>query len=169
MSEAAAYSKCACDHCAGRIEFPVEAAGMTIDCPHCEAKTTLVVSASAVPKSRSRRIRKRIVLPIAFAIVASLLFLGLIARPRSLAVRSLRFERASLSNPGAVYGEIENTSRRSRKNVRVEIDLLNSRGELLWRATDYTGELNGKGRWHFRALVLDPNVVTGRVARVHGE
>ena len=38
------YLKGECRECHGHIEFPVEAAGMTIDCPHCGKPTDLVLA-----------------------------------------------------------------------------------------------------------------------------
>ncbi len=35
------HAKCACQHCGTHIEFPLEAAGMTFACPHCEQPTEL--------------------------------------------------------------------------------------------------------------------------------
>jgi len=37
------YSKGACQHCGGHIEFPTEGAGQTIRCPHCQWNTVLSV------------------------------------------------------------------------------------------------------------------------------
>jgi hypothetical protein len=39
------YFKGACSHCRGHIEFPVEATGMTTDCPHCGKPTELLLPA----------------------------------------------------------------------------------------------------------------------------
>src|SRR5438309_4258732 len=39
------YLKGECAHCRGHIEFPAEAAGMTIDCPHCGKPTELLLAA----------------------------------------------------------------------------------------------------------------------------
>ncbi len=36
-----AYIKCGCINCAGHIEFPAAALGMTVACPHCGLKTLL--------------------------------------------------------------------------------------------------------------------------------
>lgn len=47
----AGYLKCACQHCAGPIEFPVHGVGMQIDCPHCGQKTTLRRLPTAPPAS----------------------------------------------------------------------------------------------------------------------
>ena len=35
------YLKCACPACGGRIEFPAEALGRLVDCPHCGKQTSL--------------------------------------------------------------------------------------------------------------------------------
>lgn len=40
------FIKCPCRHCGGRIEFPTQAIGMTVDCPHCGQKTLLGRAAS---------------------------------------------------------------------------------------------------------------------------
>lgn len=40
MSETA-YAKCACRACGKRLEFPVEAAGAAVPCPHCNQETLL--------------------------------------------------------------------------------------------------------------------------------
>jgi ribosomal protein L7/L12 len=34
-------SKCDCQHCGGHIAFPSEAAGQTVECPHCKCETLL--------------------------------------------------------------------------------------------------------------------------------
>ena len=39
------HSKCVCQHCGGRIEFPSEGAGNTVPCPHCKWPTLLVCAA----------------------------------------------------------------------------------------------------------------------------
>src|SRR5689334_8555589 len=32
-----------CSHCSGPIEFPADALGMTVDCPHCGQQTELML------------------------------------------------------------------------------------------------------------------------------
>jgi hypothetical protein len=44
------YLKGSCQHCGGHIEFPVELVGTTIDCPHCQKPTDLLLAA---PKEQS--------------------------------------------------------------------------------------------------------------------
>ena len=35
------FLKCRCQHCRGRIEFPIESVGTTVACPHCGEETDL--------------------------------------------------------------------------------------------------------------------------------
>ncbi len=44
-------SKCDCQHCGGHIAFPSEAAGQTVECPHCKNETLLFL-----PPAESKRI-----------------------------------------------------------------------------------------------------------------
>ncbi len=37
----AKFSKCSCEHCGTHLEFPEDAAGATVACPHCQGQTTL--------------------------------------------------------------------------------------------------------------------------------
>ena len=46
MSEEAKFD---CQHCGGHIEFPAEMAGQTINCPHCQLETQLVILPDASP------------------------------------------------------------------------------------------------------------------------
>jgi hypothetical protein len=39
------YLKAECGQCRGHIEFPVDAVGMTVDCPHCGKPTELLLAA----------------------------------------------------------------------------------------------------------------------------
>jgi Zn-dependent protease with chaperone function len=39
------YAKCGCQNCGTHIEFPLEAAGMMVDCPSCKQSTTLSLDA----------------------------------------------------------------------------------------------------------------------------
>ena len=48
------FLKCACAHCAGRIEFPAEVAGQAVDGPHCGKKTSL----QSVPVAQTADVEK---------------------------------------------------------------------------------------------------------------
>jgi Zn finger protein HypA/HybF involved in hydrogenase expression len=52
MSEPA-YLKCPCRQCGGNIEFPAEAAGATVNCPHCSGQTVLALPDSPAGESTS--------------------------------------------------------------------------------------------------------------------
>jgi hypothetical protein len=41
------FLKCSCTECKGHIEYPADAAGATIECPHCQKPTLLTVEAAA--------------------------------------------------------------------------------------------------------------------------
>lgn len=85
---------------------------------------------------------------------------------RGLGARVLAFERAATSSPGAVHGVVENQSRRLRHSVRVELELLNGRGDVMWVTTAFAPILSPNQSWSFRTSVIDPNAVTARVSRV---
>lgn len=64
---ASRYFKCLCQHCRGRIEFPIEGVGTTIACPHCGEETDLSLPESndvdrAVERTRAWAIGGVIVL-----------------------------------------------------------------------------------------------------------
>ena len=74
MSEPAEI-KSACEHCGGHIQFPAEAVGMAVDCPHCGWRTQLTAPATPAlptttrgPATASRRSGPRL-------LAAGLLFL----------------------------------------------------------------------------------------------
>ncbi len=64
---ASRYFKCLCQHCRGRIEFPIEGVGTTVACPHCGEETDLSLPESdevdrAVERTRGWAIGGLIVL-----------------------------------------------------------------------------------------------------------
>lgn len=40
------FLKCNCEHCGGRIEYPAEAVGANVACPHCQQETPLKVESA---------------------------------------------------------------------------------------------------------------------------
>lgn len=164
------YTKGACGLCGGHIEFPAEATGRSVVCPHCGGTTALNVSAAA-PAPRKRGALKWVAIVTAclvFAAVAlvAIKFCFFGKMPRGVSAKVHSFERASANNPGAVVGVVENRASRQRHGVRVEIELLNSRGQPLWSTTAFAPAIEPNKSWSFRASVVDPNAVTARVARV---
>jgi uncharacterized paraquat-inducible protein A len=60
------FLKCSCQHCGERIEYPVEAAGMTLTCPHCQTQTELMVE---VPEPSATPLRRTWLVWSAFAVL----------------------------------------------------------------------------------------------------
>jgi hypothetical protein len=50
-------AKCGCTQCSNHIEFPVDAAGAEVQCPHCGQPT--VLSLQAPPAAEGERPRRR--------------------------------------------------------------------------------------------------------------
>jgi hypothetical protein len=42
----AGFLKCSCEHCGGRIEYPADAVGANVACPHCQRETPLKLDSS---------------------------------------------------------------------------------------------------------------------------
>ena len=63
-------------------------------------------------------------------------------------------------------GWLKNETDRQRFGVTVEIDLLDSGGAKLGRATDYAPVIEPRAEWKFRALLTPKNVASARVTGV---
>jgi hypothetical protein len=61
-------------------------------------------------------------------------------------------------------GTLTNATRRQRFGVKLELDLLDDAGQKLGTAKDYVANLESGGTWHFRALVVEPNAVSAKIA-----
>jgi len=48
------FARCSCQHCGTHIEFPLEAADMTADCPHCQKPTLLSLDAPPTPSAHGK-------------------------------------------------------------------------------------------------------------------
>lgn len=75
MPQPDSFAKCSCQHCGGHIEFPIEAAGQKVTCPHCKWPTLLSLAHTApVEIGGGPAVRKRIYLT--FGIAASLVVMA---------------------------------------------------------------------------------------------
>jgi hypothetical protein len=63
------YLKGECQHCGGHLEFPVEAAGMAADCPHCGKQTDLLL---APPPEESSGSHKAVVWTVIAVVILAL-------------------------------------------------------------------------------------------------
>ena len=55
-----AFLKTACDHCAGRIEFPTGLAGHLVACPHCTRLTRLAPPIPSLPSETTAELLSRV-------------------------------------------------------------------------------------------------------------
>ncbi len=60
IAPATAYLKTACEHCAGRIEFPTGLAGHLVACPHCARLIRLVPPIPSLSSETTADLLKRI-------------------------------------------------------------------------------------------------------------
>jgi hypothetical protein len=92
------FLKGECQHCAGHLEFPVEMAGLSTECPHCHEQTELLLAA---PPEEPTVPRRTIVWAIIGVVVLSFgLIAALVALKRAerWAARQKRQPELSASN-----------------------------------------------------------------------
>jgi len=65
-----------------------------------------------------------------------------------------------------VVGTLENTSAQPRFGIRLELDLLDRTGAKIDSARDYCETIAARQTWSFRAMVLDSNAVTAKLAAI---
>jgi hypothetical protein len=76
------FVKGECPHCSGHLEFPADAAGETVECPHCHQPTSLIALGSPNKNGNPRRGRWIVVFAVlAVAAMAVALWLGKKAGP----------------------------------------------------------------------------------------
>jgi hypothetical protein len=190
------YLKCSCLHCRGHIEFPADAIGANIDCPHCGAKTELYLPEPVSTGSGSKK-------PLVVAVVGLLIVaVGLGAAysalntARKMAQKKLEAAKAAAApaqppappqpppskdgfstslielekTPGSTLvhavGTVTNDMKKQRFGVRIEIELLDAAGKTIGTAKDYTKVLDENAEWHFHALVMNAKADSARLAWV---
>lgn len=191
------FQKAGCALCGGKIEFPVTAAGMTVECPHCHGQTEL----QPVP-STTRNLWRLLI----FGVVGVGLAVGVLfafkakrtdnvetspagpvpgansvtasaekpTRPKSLddlkLMGNVSIEKAKGSRLSYAMGTLKNDSDHQRYGVKVEIDVFDEAGnKLATQANDYLQSLEPGKEWNFRALVVDVKAVTAKLASVKEE
>jgi hypothetical protein len=68
------FVKGACRHCSGQLEFPAEATGETITCPHC-GQPTVLAAGELTPKKKSIWVIFALVIVMAGGLAGALLIL----------------------------------------------------------------------------------------------
>lgn len=182
-----------CQHCGGTIEFHAEHTGTSAECPHCGQPTELML---AVPPDEESPVRKKAILfaVIALVILVGGLVAMNFALKRAkrlqgqrqpieaapakssqpadpFAAQQLRVSPVTVvagSGSSLVYatGTIVNLSLRQRFGVKVELELFDVAGVKVGGASDYQKLIEPNGEWKFRAMVMDKNAVTAKVAAI---
>jgi hypothetical protein len=93
------YLKCECQHCGNHLEFPADAIGMAVDCPHCRQQTELTLS---TPPELSAPAPKNMTWIIAGIVI---LLIGVIATVASFVVLNRLAKRNQRHTPVAVTKE----------------------------------------------------------------
>ena len=72
------------------------------------------------------------------------------------------------ANSSLVYanGTLKNEADKQRFGVTVEIELLDRAGKVIGTAKDYTAVVEPRSEWRFRALLVQKNVASARIASV---
>jgi hypothetical protein len=183
------FSKCECRHCAGHIEFPKDAAGQTVPCPHCGKLTEL----GANPGKRS-------FLPLIIAVVLFIVISGVsvwfvlqkknepsaglqtnpsavtnvsVAKKPSDGIITNQFSVSGVkltktTNSSLIYvtGKVRNLSDQKRYGVKVEFSLLTANAAPAGNASDYASSIDPDSDWNFKALVLDSKAATARLSSI---
>jgi hypothetical protein len=177
------FSKCECRHCTGHIEFPIEAGGATIACPHCGQPMELPNSPLTAKKPRSA-LALLIIALVSATVTASLMILlkhkatpsapkltttpatnaALVqvieeATTNGFAISALKLENLTGSSLVYVTGTIRNLNDRQRFGVKAEFSLLTTNGTAAGTASDYAATLEKNGVWKFKALVMESKAV----------
>ena len=81
-------------------------------------------------------------------------------------VTAINLEKTAGSSLIYAVGTLTNPSDRQRFGVKIEIDLFDAAGQKLGAAKDYQQVLEPKGKWQFKALVVDSKAASAKVASV---
>jgi hypothetical protein len=84
------HFKCACQHCGNHIEAPSEAAGLSIECPHCGQQTELV--APAIRQKPGANLKIIIYLAGGVLVLAAAIVIALFVHQRATARAQLQRE-----------------------------------------------------------------------------
>jgi len=190
------FVKGECRACGGHLEFPAEAAGETIECPHCGKPTKLAAGAALNQAGISRRKRLAIAVALFLAAVIPTLLLVLNKphaaassalvtkavstntpaapavpadeiRTNDFAVSAIRLEKTPGSSLVYATGKIRNLGDRRRFGVRVELNLFDKNARPIGLAKDYQPLLEPGAEWHFKAMVMESKVVSARLNSIH--
>jgi len=184
-----------CQHCGGPLVFPADEIGTTSVCRHCGQPTELRLAlppgtgssgrAKAVgftvillvillgglggaiwALKRAQRMSARLQAARAGSVSPMVSQSADAFAAAGFRVGPVRLEKASGSATGHAVGTIANLLNRQRLGVRVELDLLDARGDQVGVATDYQPALKPNAEWQFRAMVSEKQAVAARIVAI---
>jgi hypothetical protein len=182
-----------CQHCGGQFTFPAESVGLTSACPHCGRRTELLLATP--PQEPTVPVKTMIYTALAVLILLGGLVGAMIAvnrlqhtaqQRKSAAVpdrstvpattngftaAGFRISTITLEKtPGssAVYavGTIRNTAARPRRDLKVELELLNAAGQRVGTTAGQHSALEPNAEWRFKMLVEIPKVASARIISI---
>lgn len=178
------FRKTSCTHCGGHIEYPPEAVGMTVPCPHCFAATTLPGNDVKGRPSHWRWVFGLGILLLVGASAGWFLFhfqhpnadlqSSVIPQPppadlqrlKELAFWDIALERKEGSTITHAVGRVLNESKHTRYGIEIHLQIADELGRPVGNAKDYIERLDAGQNGHFRALVIKREAATARVIRV---
>lgn len=190
------YLKCACDNCGGKIEYPAEGIGSTIPCPHCGTPTELTLEAPADFSADKSHTSKWIVAGVLILLVGVLgVISAVLIAPRLLKkartmpsiatnvpvdtppapsgqiineflITNVALEKTPASTLVYATGMVKNETEKQRFGVTVELESLDARGAKIGTARDHAPVIEPRAEWKFRALLVQKNVASVRVASI---
>ena len=86
--------------------------------------------------------------------------------PGDFKTGAIQFERKPGSGLVYAVGVVKNNSARQRFGVKIELNLLDSRGQKMGAATDYISVIEPRGDWSFRALINETKAVSATIDRI---
>jgi hypothetical protein len=78
----------------------------------------------------------------------------------------INLEKASDGNLVYAVGKLRNTSDHQRFGVKVELDVFNATGQKVGTATDYAQSIDPGKEWRFKALIIDRNATSAKLAAI---
>ncbi len=86
-----------------------------------------------------------------------------------LQVLKQQIQKAEQGSLRYVSGVVTNHGDRQFFNVKVEFEMLNTKGQVVGNANDYLGNLAPHTVWNFRAQILDRDAAKPRLIKLVGE
>jgi hypothetical protein len=183
------FLKGECASCGGHLEFPAEAAGETVPCPHCGQPTTLAISGAAKKSGRGW-----ILIALAILLAGAGMFVWTQHRgsqnstvqnnstatntatnvspppkkpayeklTNDLAIYPFGLDKMKGSSLLYVTGMVANVSDRQRFGVKVQFQLLDENSNVVGAANDYQATLPANGQWQFKAMVMSSKTVSAK-------